>query len=119
MSASSRDASRCSSRAESDLYGRNVDTLCFNNPGHRNFLTGSVEDYTRSYEIDGLMWGSDRQGTLGNALGAKHGGACTECASRKLRNASSERQPMRLRHPGKRPRGKLCGTCTIARARCW
>src|SRR6266567_3521134 len=42
---------------EHDLYGRNAGTLCFNNPDHRNFLTGLVEDYTRSYEIDGLMWG--------------------------------------------------------------
>jgi hypothetical protein len=63
---------------EHDLYGRNVDTLCFNNPDHRNFLTGLVEDYTRSYEIDGLMWGSERQGALGNALGAKHGGASSD-----------------------------------------
>ncbi len=45
---------------EHDLYGRIAGTLCFNNPDHRNFLTGLVEDYTRSYEIDGLMWGSER-----------------------------------------------------------
>ncbi len=63
---------------EHDLYGRNAGTLCFNNPDHRNFLTGLVEDYTRSYEIDGLMWGSERQGALGNALGAKHGGASSD-----------------------------------------
>jgi hypothetical protein len=46
---------------ERDLYGRNAETLCLNNPDYRNFLTGLVEDYTRSYEIDGIMWGSDRQ----------------------------------------------------------
>ena len=63
---------------EHDLYGRIAGTLCFNNPDHRNFLTGLVEDYTRSYEIDGLMWGSERQGALGNALGAKHGGASSD-----------------------------------------
>src|SRR5499427_9371331 len=44
---------------ERDLYGRNAETLCVNNPDYRNFLTGLVEDYTRSYEIDGLMWGSE------------------------------------------------------------
>jgi hypothetical protein len=33
-----------------------------------------VEDYARSYEIDGIMWGSERHGALGNALGASHGG---------------------------------------------
>ena len=60
---------------EVDLHGRNATTLCFNNPNYRNFLTGLTEDYARSYDIDGLMWGSERQGALGNALGAMHGGA--------------------------------------------
>src|SRR5215831_1337472 len=57
---------------ERDLYGRNAETLCVNNPDYRNFLTGLVEDYTRSYEIDGLMWGSERQGALSDSLGATH-----------------------------------------------
>ncbi|HEV2690391.1 MAG TPA: hypothetical protein VGV35_17665, partial [Bryobacteraceae bacterium] len=60
---------------EHDLYGRNVTNLCFNNPDYRNFLLGLIEDYTRSYDIDGIMWGSERQGALGNALGSRHGGA--------------------------------------------
>ena len=34
-----------------------------------------MEDYTRSYDIDGIMWGSERHGALGTALGASHGGA--------------------------------------------
>jgi hypothetical protein len=57
---------------ERDLYGRNAETLCVNNPDYRNFLTGLVEDYARSYEIDGIMWGSERQGALCDALGATH-----------------------------------------------
>lgn len=74
---------------EHDLYGRNAGTLCLNNPNYRNFLVGLVEDYARSYDIDGIMWGSERQGALGNALGASHGGGgrdpgrvtcfCTHC----------------------------------------
>jgi hypothetical protein len=59
---------------EVDLYGRKARRLCVNNPYHRNFLLGLVEDYTRSYEIDGIMWGSERHGALGTALGASHGG---------------------------------------------
>ncbi len=59
---------------EHDLYGRNATTLCFNNPNYRNFLVGLVEDYTRSYDVDGIMWGSERQGALGNGLGSSHGG---------------------------------------------
>lgn len=57
---------------ERDLYGRNAETLCVNNPDYRNFLTGLVEDYARSYDIDGLMWGSERQGALCDSLGATH-----------------------------------------------
>src|SRR5437870_3090636 len=60
---------------EKDLTGRNATTLCFNNPDYRNWLLGVVEDYARSYEIDGIMWGSERQGAFSNALGASHGGA--------------------------------------------
>src|SRR5258706_13484540 len=63
---------------EHDLYGRIAGTLCFNNPDYRNFLLGLVEDYARSYEIDGLMWGSERQGAFGNALGARHGGRSSD-----------------------------------------
>jgi hypothetical protein len=47
---------------------------CNNNPMYRNYLFGLVEDYCRSYEIDGVMWGSERQGGLLNALGAYHNG---------------------------------------------
>ncbi len=59
---------------EVDLYGRRSRRLCVNNPYHRNFLLGLVEDYARSYDIDGIMWGSERHGALGTALGANHGG---------------------------------------------
>ena len=51
---------------------------CVNNPGYRAFVCGLMEDYARSYEIDGVMWGAERQGPLGNALGAFHNGARTD-----------------------------------------
>ncbi len=59
---------------EVDLHGRMAKRVCVNNPYHRNFLYGLAEDYARSYDIDGLMWGSERHGALGIALGANHGG---------------------------------------------
>jgi hypothetical protein len=59
---------------EKRFDGQNATTLCFNNPHYRNWLLGAVEDYARSYEIDGIMWGSERQGAFSNALGASHGG---------------------------------------------
>jgi hypothetical protein len=57
---------------ERDLYGRNVETLCVNNPNYQNFFTGLVEDFARSYDIDGIMWGCERQGALSDGLGATH-----------------------------------------------
>ncbi len=60
---------------ERDLHGRNASTLCLNNPGYRNFLLAIVEDYARSWDLDGIMWGSERQGAFANALGSHHGGA--------------------------------------------
>jgi len=42
---------------------------CFNNPGYQNFTLGLVEDYASSYDIGGLMWGSERQSGLLNTLG--------------------------------------------------
>ncbi len=33
-----------------------------------------VEDWIMSYEVDGIMWGSERQGPCNNALGANIGG---------------------------------------------
>jgi hypothetical protein len=59
---------------ERDLHGRNASTLCLNNPGYQSFLLALVEDYTRSWDLDGIMWGSERQGAFANALGSHHGG---------------------------------------------
>src|SRR6478672_5051022 len=66
------DLSNIEKLQERDLNGRHAETLCVNNPEYRNFLTGLVEDYSRSYDIDGLMWGSERQGALSDGLGATH-----------------------------------------------
>jgi hypothetical protein len=60
---------------ERDFYGRNASTLCLNNPGYRNFLLDLAEDYARSWDLDGIMWGSERQGAFANALGSHHGRA--------------------------------------------
>ena len=53
---------------EIDLDGRRANTLCPLHPDYRNFLIGLTEDYCKSYEIDGVMWGSERQGPLNNAI---------------------------------------------------
>lgn len=59
---------------EVDLRGRRGSRTCMNNPDHRAFLAGIAEDWTRSYAVDGIMWGSERHGAFGNALGLSAGG---------------------------------------------
>jgi hypothetical protein len=64
---------------EIDLYGRRTGGHpggpCLNNPYFRNLISGTVEDYVRMYDVDGVQRGSERQGPLGNALGAWHHGS--------------------------------------------
>ncbi len=62
---------------ERQLEGGNSSELCFNNPDHRNFLLGLMEDYTRSYEIDGIMWASERRGPLIHTLDSGDAGRAT------------------------------------------
>jgi hypothetical protein len=57
---------------EVDLYGRKAGGLCLFNPDVRHFWTGLVEDYCRSYDIDGILFFNERNGPLLNALGASH-----------------------------------------------
>jgi hypothetical protein len=66
---------------EVDWQGRRMDPsnpraspLCALNPDYREFITGLTRDYCESYEIDGVMWGSERQGPLHNALTANKDG---------------------------------------------
>ncbi len=59
--------------AEVDVYGRHTGQACLNHPEVRSLLTSMVEDWIRSYEVDGIMWGSERQGPFNNALGAHMG----------------------------------------------
>jgi hypothetical protein len=41
---------------------------CHNNPAYQAFTLGLVEDYARSYDLGGIMWGSERQSGLLNTL---------------------------------------------------
>ncbi len=58
--------------AEVDVYGRRTEEACLNNPQVRDFLTSLVEDWIKSYDLDGVMWASERQGPLNNAIGSHH-----------------------------------------------
>jgi hypothetical protein len=86
------------------LDGPRSTFACSRNPNTRNFWLGLVGDYLRSYDVDGLMWGSERQGPLGSVLGTNHGGAgaggrvacfcqyCTEAAKQQGINVDRARQ---------------------------
>jgi hypothetical protein len=67
-----RDLPNIDQLEEKELSGRNASTNCFNNPNYHNWLVGMVENWGRLYDIDGIMWGSERQGALANALQAFH-----------------------------------------------
>src|SRR5580692_33455 len=58
---------------EKELSGENAVTLCFNNPNYRAWLLGMVENWASLYDIDGIMWGSERQGAFSNMLDARAG----------------------------------------------
>jgi hypothetical protein len=68
----SRNVPHVDQAQEVQFDGQNSTNLCFNNPHYRNWLLATVEDYSRSYDIDGIMWGSERQGAFAQALGASH-----------------------------------------------
>jgi hypothetical protein len=72
-----RDVPGFEAAAEIDVHGRRTGETCHRNPNARHFWLGLVEDYLRSHDVDGLMWGSERQGPLDNAIGANHGGVAT------------------------------------------
>ena len=73
---------RWEAQYEIDFHGRRAERHpggpCNNNPLYRGHVLGLVEDYIRSYQVDGVMWGSERQGGLLNALGAYHNGAVAD-----------------------------------------
>ena len=55
---------------EIDVYGRRVNSACFNNEDFRNHLFGKIENYLKTYpDITGIAWGCERQGPLLNMIG--------------------------------------------------
>jgi len=59
--------------AEWDQRGKRLPQVCFNNPHFKAYVQAMVEDCVRSYEIDGLLWRSERWGPMSNALSLSRG----------------------------------------------
>src|SRR5665213_1446430 len=57
---------------EKMFNGQNAETNCFNNPYYHAWLSGMVENWARNYELDGIMWGSERQGAFANMIGSNY-----------------------------------------------
>ncbi len=49
---------------EVDAWGRPAPRPCFNNPDYRTWHLSIVEDYAKSYDLDGIAWCSERPGPL-------------------------------------------------------
>lgn len=49
---------------EVDAWGRPAPRFCFNNPDYRTWHLSVVEDYAKSYDLDGIAWCSERPGPL-------------------------------------------------------
>jgi hypothetical protein len=49
---------------EVDIWNKPARRPCFNNPDYRNWHLGIIEDYIKSYELDGIMWSSERPSPL-------------------------------------------------------
>ena len=76
---------------EIDCYGKRTPLPCFNNPDYRNFHLSLVEDYCKSYDISGILWGSERQGPLGNLIGGGWNSNYVACFCEHCRKLAYER----------------------------
>ena len=54
---------------EVDVWGRPSNKPCFRNPDYRWWILGRMEDYARSWPLDGIVWCSERTGPLNHLLG--------------------------------------------------
>jgi len=65
---------------EIDHLGRKGARPCLNNPGYKGLMQGIVEDWCKSHDIDGVLWGIERRGPLTNTLdGDMPSCFCTHC----------------------------------------
>lgn len=79
-----------------DIYGRPTTVPCWNHPDYRGWWNATVEDLFRSYPLDGLQWGAERQGPLMNVILPWNNGApicfCPHCRDRaRTRGIDAER----------------------------
>lgn len=51
-----------------DVHDRPTNVACWNHPEYVGFWSDTMEDLFRSYDLDGIQWGAERQGPLMNVI---------------------------------------------------
>ncbi|MEI6244370.1 MAG: hypothetical protein WCQ64_04915 [Acidobacteriota bacterium] len=67
-SAMSRVVANYATVVTKDVAGRPTNTACWNHPEYVGFWADTMEDLFRSYDLDGIQWGAERQGPLMNVI---------------------------------------------------
>lgn len=69
---------------EIDIHGEPGHRPCMNNPSYRAWLVGTMRDLFESYDLDGIQYGAERSGPLGDwlAWGTVPGCFCSHCMSK-------------------------------------
>lgn len=68
LEAGSRTIANFSKVVTRDVDDKPTGTACWNHPEYIAFWADTVEDLFRSYDLDGLQWGAERQGPLMNVV---------------------------------------------------
>ena len=53
---------------ETDIYGNPGPRPCMNNPDYRAWLVSTMQDLFENYDLDGIQYGAERSGPLGDLL---------------------------------------------------
>lgn len=76
---------------EVDVWGRPTTRPCFNNPDYRNWHLSIVEDYAKSYDLDGIAWCSERPGPLNLVIEGPVEAGAVSCFCSHCRALAAER----------------------------
>jgi hypothetical protein len=76
---------------EVDPYNRPTLRPCFNNPDYRNWHLSIVEDYVKSFDLDGIAWCSERPGPLNMLMQAPTAPELVTCFCKHCREKAKDR----------------------------
>ena len=63
-----KDTPNIAKLQETGIYGQHVESCCDYNPEYQHFVNAMTRDICSSYDVDGMMWSSERQGPFNNAI---------------------------------------------------